>query len=95
MPDIKEQKKEDNLALSFHNWRKNDAISKLFFSSLENRLYNAFRDLKNLYQLPYTPEDKLMKLGELSACIDLMQSIIDVNYEDMKDWMKEANNENN
>ena len=89
MTNMQQVKKQDDLELSFHNWRHNDVISKLFFNHVGFRIKEATYHLKNLYQSNYSDQAKIIKLGALSASIELLEGLLNLGYEDVNTWRKD------
>lgn len=88
MTTIKEQKKQDDLSLAFHNWRHEDVISKLFFNHVAYRIEEATRALKHLYTTDFNKEEKLIKLGALSASIEMLEGLLALTYDECESWIQ-------
>lgn len=87
MTTIKEDKRQDDLNLAFHNW-KNDPITQMFFRMLDNEKTDFLSRLSGLYISSLTSEQILMQLGGTGAIIRFIDEIKNSDLERLQAWGK-------
>lgn len=78
-------RKDDELTLAFHVWKRENEITKLFFKLLLINRSHAIKNILLLSNAQLENQDKLVKLGQYSMVVSFIDWILELNVEEIKE----------